>query len=232
MENLDWDSIITSIRNNSGEILSTAGQAATDVFGVLGNILFGMIFAIYILLNKKKLGRQAKQLAYAYLKKEWADEACDIASLAYRTFSNFLSGQCLEAVILGTMFFVVLFIGGFPYAGTIGVVIGCMSLIPFVGAFIGLAFGALLLAVENIRQAFWFIVIFFIIQQIEGHIVYPKVVGGSVGLPALWTLLAVVVGGKVSGVFGIIAFIPLFSVIYALVRRSVYSRLNKRGINI
>lgn len=232
MENLDWDSIITSIRNNSGEILSTAGQAATDVFGVLGNILFGLIFAIYILLNKKKLGRQAKQLAYAYLKKEWADEACDIASLAYRTFSNFLSGQCLEAVILGTMFFVVLFIGGFPYAGTIGVVIGCMSLIPFVGAFIGLAFGALLLAVENIRQAFWFIVIFFIIQQIEGHIVYPKVVGGSVGLPALWTLLAVVVGGKVSGVFGIIAFIPLFSVIYALVRRSVYSRLNKRGINI
>ena len=166
------------------------------------------------------------------MKKSWADEACDIASLSYKTFSNFLSGQCLEAVILGMMFFVTLFIGGFPYAGTISVIIGCMSLIPFVGAFIGLAFGALLLAVVNIKQAFWFIVIFFIIQQIEGHIVYPKVVGSSVGLPALWTLLAVVVGGKVSGVFGIIVFIPLFSVIYALVRRSVYSRLRRKGITI
>ena len=232
MENLDWDSMIENIKNHSGDILSTAGQAASSVAGVASNILFGLIFAIYILLNKKKLGRQAKQLAYAYLKKSWADEACDVASLAYKTFSNFLSGQCLEAVILGTMFFVVLMIGGFPYAGTISVIIGCMSLIPFVGAFIGLAFGVLLLAVVNIKQAFWFIVIFFIIQQIEGHIVYPKVVGGSVGLPALWTLLAVVVGGKVSGVFGIILFIPLFSVIYALVRRNVYSRLANKEIEI
>ena len=232
MENLDWDSMIENIKNHSGDILSTAGQAASSVAGVASNILFGLIFAIYILLNKKKLGRQAKQLAYAYLKKSWADEACDVASLAYKTFSNFLSGQCLEAVILGTMFFVVLMIGGFPYAGTISVIIGCMSLIPFVGAFIGLAFGVLLLAVVNIKQAFWFIVIFFIIQQIEGHIVYPKVVGGSVGLPALWTLLAVVVGGKVSGVFGIILFIPLFSVIYALVRRNVYGRLANKEIEI
>ena len=232
MENLDWDSMIENIKNHSADILSTAGQAASSVAGVASNILFGLIFAIYILLNKKKLGRQAKQLAYAYLKKSWADEACDVASLAYKTFSNFLSGQCLEAVILGMMFFVTLMIGGFPYAGTISVIIGCMSLIPFVGAFIGLAFGVLLLAVVNIKQAFWFIVIFFIIQQIEGHIVYPKVVGGSVGLPALWTLLAVVVGGKVSGVFGIILFIPLFSVIYALVRRNVYDRLTNKEIEI
>ncbi len=232
MENLDWDSMIEKIRTHSADILSTAGQAANSVVGVASNILFGLIFAIYILLNKKKLGRQAKQLAYAYLKKSWADEACDVASLAYKTFSSFLSGQCLEAVILGMMFFVVLMIGGFPYAGTISVIIGCMSLIPFVGAFIGLAFGVLLLAVVNIKQALWFVVIFFIIQQIEGHIVYPKVVGGSVGLPALWTLLAVVVGGKVSGVFGIILFIPLFSVIYALVRRNVYGRLANKEIEI
>ncbi len=232
MENLDWDSMIEKIRTHSADILSTAGQAANSVVGVASNILFGLIFAIYILLNKKKLGRQAKQLAYAYLKKSWADEACDVASLAYKTFSSFLSGQCLEAVILGMMFFVVLLIGGFPYAGTISVIIGCMSLIPFVGAFIGLAFGVLLLAVVNIKQALWFVVIFFIIQQIEGHIVYPKVVGGSVGLPALWTLLAVVVGGKVSGVFGIILFIPLFSVIYALVRRNVYGRLANKEIEI
>ena len=107
-----------------------------------------------------------------------------------------------------------------------------MSIIPFVGAFIGLAFGVLMLAVVSLEKAAAFVVIFFIIQQIEGHIIYPKVVGNSVGLPALWTLLAVVIGGKVSGIFGIILFIPLFSVIYALVRRSVYSRLNKKNMVI
>ena len=194
--------------------------------------IFGLIFAIYILLNKRKLGKQAKQIAYAYLKKSWADEVCDIASLSYKTFAGFLSGQCLEAVILGMMFFITLLIGGFPYAGSISVIIGCMSIIPFVGAFIGMAFGFLLIAVTSLEKALWFLAVFFVIQQIEGHIVYPKVVGTSVGLPALWTLLAVVVGGKVSGIFGIILFIPLFSVIYALVRRSVYSRLKKKGITI
>ena len=232
MENLDWNTLVENIKTHSADILSTAGQAANSVVGVASNILFGLIFAIYILLNKKKLGRQARQLAYAYLKKPWADEACDVASLAYKTFSNFLSGQCLEAVILGMMFSVTLCIARMPYAGTISVIIGCMSLIPFVGAFIGLAFGVLLLAVVSIKKALVFVIIFFIIQQIEGHIVYPKVVGGSVGLPALWTLLAVVVGGKVSGVFGIILFIPLFSVIYALVRRNVYSRLANKEIEI
>ena len=202
------------------------------MFGVVANIGFGLIFAIYILLNKRKLGRQAKQLVYAFLKKQWADEVCDIASLSYKTFAGFLSGQCLEAVILGMMFFITLLVGGFPYAGSISVIIGCMSIIPFVGAFIGMAFGFLLIAVTRLEQALWFLVVFFVIQQIEGHIVYPKVVGSSVGLPALWTLLAVVVGGKVSGIFGIILFIPLFSVIYALVRRSVYSRLKKKNLKI
>ncbi len=216
--NFDWEKLLQGLRDNSGEILSTATQAANSVFGVVANIGFGLIFAIYILLNKRKLGRQAKQL--------------DIASLSYRTFAGFLSGQCLEAVILGMMFFITLLVGGFPYAGSISVIIGCMSIIPFVGAFIGMAFGFLLIAVTRLEQALWFLVVFFVIQQIEGHIVYPKVVGSSVGLPALWTLLAVVVGGKVSGIFGIILFIPLFSVIYALVRRSVYSRLKKKNLKI
>ena len=232
IENFDWNSLAAQLKENSGDILSTATQAATSVFGVVANLGFGLIFAIYILLNKKKLGLQARKLAYAYLKKNWADEACDIASLSYKTFSGFLSGQCMEAVILGTLFFVTLLIGGFPYAASISVIIGCMSLIPFVGAFIGLAFGVLMLAVVSLEKAIVFVAIFFIIQQIEGHIIYPKVVGNSVGLPALWTLLAVVIGGKVSGIFGIILFIPLFSVIYALVRRSVYSRLEKKHMVI
>lgn len=229
---INAENIIEAIKSGGLKLLSTAGQAATSVFSVLSNFAFGIFFAIYILASKKKLGRQAKQLAYAYLKKSWADEACEIASLTYRTFANFLSGQCLEAVILGCMFFVVLTAGGFPYAATIAVIIGSLSLIPWIGAFIGLVFGAMLIAVVSLKKMLWFVIVFFVVQQIEGQIIYPRVVGGSVGLPALWTLLAVIVGGNVSGILGIIVFIPLFSVIYALLRRNVYRRLNKKKISI
>ena len=151
---------------------------------------------------------------------------------SYKTFANFLSGQCLEAVILGFMFFIVLLIGGFPYAGTIAVIIGSMAIIPYIGAFIGLALGALLIAMVNLKKMVWFVIVFFIVQQIEGQIIYPRVVGGSVGLPALWTLLAVIVGGNVSGILGIVVFIPLFSVVYALLRRNVYRRLDKKKISL
>ena len=130
------------------------------------------------------------------------------------------------------MFFAVLTIGGFPYAATIAVTIGSMALIPYIGAFIGLILGVLLIALESLRQAFWFIVVFFIVQQIEGQVIYPRVVGGSVGLPALWTLFAVVVGGNISGILGMIVFIPLFSVLYTLLRRNVYNRLNKKKISL
>ncbi len=229
---IDVQSILKEIQNNMGDILSTAGSAAGSVASVLSNVGFGLIFAIYILMSKEKLGQQTKKLAYAYLKKSWADEICYIASLTYRVFSNFLSGQCLEACILGGMFCVVLLIGGFPCAVTIGVIIGAMALIPFIGAFIGLAVGILLILVEAPSRVLLFIVIFFVVQQIEGNLIYPKVVGGSVGLPAMWTLLAVVVGGSVSGIFGIIVFIPLFSVIYALLRRDAEKRLAKKAVRM
>ena len=152
--------------------------------------------------------------------------------MTYKTFANFLSGQCLEAVILGTLFFVVLFIGNFPYAATIAVIIGSMALIPYVGAFIGLIVGCMLIAVISLKKMFWFIIVFFIVQQIEGQIIYPRVVGSSVGLPAIWTLFAVVLGGNISGILGMIVFIPVFSVIYALLRRNVYNRLNKKKFPI
>lgn len=224
--------IVETIKSGAYTIISTAGQAATSVFSVMANFVFGLIFAIYILASKKKLGRQAKQIAYAYLPKSRADNVCEIASLTYKTFANFLSGQCLEAVILGMLFFAVLFIGNFPYAATIAVIIGSMALIPYVGAFIGLIVGCMLMAVISLKKMFWFIIVFFIVQQIEGQIIYPRVVGNSVGLPALWTLFAVVVGGNISGILGMLIFIPIFSVIYALLRRNVYNRLNKKKFSI
>ena len=229
---IDTAKIVDTLKSSVSTILSTAGQAATSVFSVMTNFVLGLIFAIYILAAKKKLGRQARQMAYAYLSKSRADNVCEIASLAYRTFANFLSGQCLEAVILGCMFFVVLFIGNFPYAATIAVVIGSMALIPYVGAFMGLFVGCLLIAVVSLKQMFWFIIVFLIVQQVEGQIIYPRVVGGSVGLPAIWTLFAVIVGGNISGILGMVIFIPIFSVIYALLRRNVYKRLDKKKISI
>ena len=225
---IDTAKIVDTLKSSASTILSTAGQAATSVFSVMTNFVLGLIFAIYILAAKKSWGRQARQMAYAYLSKSRADNVCEIASLAYRTFANFLSGQCLEAVILGCMFFVVLFIGNFPYAATIAVVIGSMALIPYVGAFMGLFVGCLLIAVVSLKQMFWFIIVFLIVQQVEGQIIYPRVVGGSVGLPAIWTLFAVIVGGNISGILGMVIFIPIFSVIYALLRRNVYKRLDKK----
>lgn len=232
MDDINPQKITEAIKNGGAFLINTAGQAAGSVFSAATNFVFGIFIALYILASKKKLARQAKQLAYAYLKKSWADELCEIGSLTYRTFANFLSGQCLEAVILGTMFFVVMFIGKFPYAGTISVLIGCCSLIPFIGAFIGLFFGALMIAVVSLKKAIIFIIVFLVVQQIEGQIVYPRVVGGSVGLPALWTLLAVIIGGNISGILGIIVFIPIFSVVYALLRRNVYERLKEKNIDI
>lgn len=232
IDDINPQKITEAIKDGGIFLLNTAGQAAGSVFSAATNFVFGIFIALYILASKKKLARQAKQLAYAYLKKNWADEACQIASLTYKTFANFLSGQCLEAVILGMMFFVVMFVGKFPYAGTISVLIGCCSLIPFIGAFIGLFFGMLMIAVVSIKKAVIFVIVFLVVQQIEGQIVYPRVVGGSVGLPALWTLLAVIIGGNVSGILGIIVFIPIFSVIYALLRINVYERLKERDIKI
>lgn len=229
---LDPDKIVTALKSGGMLLLSTASEAATSVFSVLTNFVFGLIIALYILASKKKLGRQARQLAYAYMKKSWADEVCEVASLTYKTFANFLSGQCLEACILAFMFFVVLFIGKFPYAATISVLIGAFSLIPYIGAFIGLFFGALMIGVISFQKMLVFIIVFFVVQQIEGQLVYPRVVGGSVGLPALWTLLAVIIGGNVSGILGIIVFIPIFSVLYALLRRNVYRRLEEKKISI
>lgn len=229
---IDFVRVANELKSNFASIIFTAGHAVTSVVGVVGNIAFGFIFAVYILLSKKKLGKQARKIVYAYLPEVWADEICGIASLTYKTFSSFLSGQCKEAIILGTMFAVALSIGGFPSAVTIGMIIGVMSLIPYVGAFIGMAFGVLLISVEGLSKVIIFVIVFFIIQQIEGQIIYPRVVGGSVGLPAMWTLLAVVVGGSVSGIFGIIVFIPIFSVIYALIRRDVYGRLKKKELTL
>ena len=160
---------------------------------------------------------------------EWILEVC---SLTAKSFSSFFTGQCVEAVILGTMFFIAMSILNMPYALLVGILIAFTALIPIFGAFIGCVIGAFLILMVDPFQALTFIIMFFILQQIEGNLIYPKVVGSSVGLPSIWVLAAVTVGGNLMGVVGMLIFIPIVSVIYSLFRASVYKRLRKKHMEI
>ena len=171
---------------------------------------------IYILANKKRLGRQLKRVVYAFLKRETGDKICEVSKLSADTFSRFISGQCIECVILALMFLVVLSIMRFPYAGLISVIIGLLAVLPFVGAFLGCGLSALLILMVDPGKVLIFLLVFIIIQQVENQLIYPRVVGKSVGLPAMWTLLAALLGGKLFGILGLLFFIPLTSVLYTL----------------
>lgn len=167
---------------------------------------------------------------YAYMKEDLVKKVLDVCSLSYRTFSNFLTGQCLEAVILGTMFVICMGILQMPYAMLIGVLIAFTALIPIFGAFIGCVVGAFLILTVAPMKALVFVIMFLILQQIEGNLIYPRVVGSSVGLPSIWVLAAVSIGASLMGIVGMLVFIPIVSVLYALLRRDVYEHLEKREL--
>lgn len=188
----------------------------------------GLIFAIYILAGKEKLSGQCRQVIQAFLPQRAAERIFYISGLTNQTFQKFITGQCLEAVILGTIFFVVLHIFRMPYIIPICVFIMLASLIPIVGAFMACIVGTLLILVVNPIQALGFLALFLVIQQIDGNLIYPHVVGNSVGLPSIWVFSAVLVGGKLFGVVGMIVFIPLCSVLYVLFRSEVKKRLPQK----
>ena len=211
-------------------LLSSGGGLIGGVVSGVSTFIIGFIFAVYILMQKEKLARQGRQVLYALLPERWADRTVEVLRLATRTFASFLSGQCLEACILGGLFVVSMSLLRMPYALLVGVLIALTALIPIIGAFIGCIVGALLIAVTNLWQALMFVVLFLVLQQIEGNLIYPHVVGSSVGLPSIWVLVAVTLGGKLMGVVGMLVFIPLSSVCYALFRRFVKDRLAERNI--
>lgn len=229
---LNIDKLISQITENASTIITTTFSAASSIFSTVFNAFMGFIIAIYLLASKKKFGRQAKKMLYAYVKKSAADRIYEVAILSNKTFTNFFSGQCLEAVILGLLFFISMTIFGFPYASVISLFIGFMALIPYVGAFLGMLVGCLLIVMVDPMKALLFAVLFLIIQQVEGQLIYPRVVGNSVGLPAIWTMLAALVGGSLFDVVGMLFFIPLTSVIYSLLRTNVNNRLKQKNIQI
>ena len=234
--NIDWESLSRRVLEyaqalGSGIVSSGGGFIGGVVSGV-STFVIGLIFSFYILLQKEKLSRHGRQVIYGLLPLRQADRTLEILRLASRTFSSFLSGQCLEACILGTLFAVAMTIFRMPYALLVGVLIALTALIPIVGAFIGCAVGALLIAIDDPWKALWFIVLFLVLQQIEGNLIYPHVVGSSVGLPSIWVLAAVTLGGKLMGITGMLFFIPLCSVVYALFRSYVKGRLEKKAVPV
>ena len=233
---MDWQSIsrkaLEFAQNLGSGLLSSGGGIIGGVVSGVSTFVIALIFSFYLLIQKEKLARQGRQVIYALLPERGADRTMDILRLTSRTFSSFLSGQCLEAVILGTLFVAGMTIFNMPYALLVGVLISLTALIPIVGAFIGCGVGALLIAIGDPWKALWFIVLFLVIQQIEGNLIYPHVVGSSVGLPSIWVLTAVTLGGSLMGILGMLIFIPLCSVLYALFRSFIKDRLEEKRIPV
>ena len=221
---------ISLLGNGVGNMMNTTMSAVGSVASGLATFFISFSFACYILFQKEKLHLQVRKVIFAFIPKQKADAILNICSLTYRTFANFLAGQCLEAVILGMMFVITLSILKMPYALLIGILIAFTALVPIFGAFIGCAVGSFLIFMVNPKQAVLFIIVFLLLQQIEGNLIYPHVVGGSVGLPSIWVLAAVTIGGNLMGIIGMLIFIPLVSVFYTIFREFVYLRLKKQHI--
>ena len=221
---------ISLLGNGAGNMMNTTMSAVGSIVSGVATFFIAFSFACYILFQKEKLHVQIRKVFFAFLPRQKADAFLKVCSLTYRTFANFLAGQCLEAVILGSMFVVTLSILRMPYALLIGVLIAFTALIPIFGAFIGCAVGSFLIFMVSPQQAILFVIVFLVLQQIEGNLIYPHVVGESVGLPSIWVLAAVTIGGNLMGIVGMLVFIPLLSVLYTIFREFVYLRLKKQNI--
>lgn len=235
LENIEfnWEVIIGSVggflKNGVGNMFGFTLSVAGSIIGGVVNVLIALVFAIYILSQKESLQSQGLRIIDAYTKPGLNKWLRDVCSRLHTNFTNFICGQCLEAVVLGCLFIIFMTIFRFPYAVMIGTLIGFTSLIPIVGAFIGCGVGAFMILIDDPMQALWFVILFLVLQQIEGNLIYPKVVGNSVGLPSIWVLMSVTVGGSLFGVAGMLVFIPLMSTLYSLLRDDVNRRNGVKG---
>lgn len=234
--NINWSEIFNKLKSTffngaSSVIMSTLG-AATTLANITVEFVLAFIFSIYVLAQKNKLATQVKKVLYAFFNKKKVDPILEVLKLTSSTFSNFITGQCTVSAILGVTFFIVMTILRLPYAVVVSIIIGFFSIIPMVGSVIGFVLSVLLILMLNPIKAAVFIVVFLAIKQLEDNLIYPKIVGNSVGLPSILVLAAITLGGKILGVPGMIISIPLFSVAYVLLRKEMYIRLKKKCIKI
>lgn len=224
--------VIGGFLTRSGEsVFNKTMEMTTSIFSTLFNLVLGLIFSIYILLSKEKLYSQCKKMLYAFLPEKKAAETIEVMKLTNQTFSKFVTGQFTEALIIGVLCFLGMSILSIPYATMISVLVGFTALIPVFGAFIGTAVGILMIITVNPMKAIWFVIFIVVLQQIEGNLIYPKVVGKSVGLPGMWVLFAVTIGGNGFGILGMLVGVPACSVLYALTRKTVYRKLKEKRIS-
>lgn len=230
--NIDWDSTAKTLLGLIGSgTIGIVGNTFSGIIGAFGGLIdfvIALIFAIYVLLTKETLAAQLKRLMEAFLTKKGRETVLHVAGTSHKIFCAFVTGQCIEAVILGSLCALGMLIFGFPYAAMIGVLVGVTALIPVVGGFIGAGVGAFLILMNNPFQALMFVLFIVVLQQIEGNVIYPKVVGNSVGLPAMWVLAAVTVGGGIGGVVGMLFAVPTASVLYTLLKEATGKRLEKK----
>ncbi len=235
LEGLNWADLIqqavTMLKNSLTVIAGGAFSAVGSVAGTLVDIVIGFVFSLYCLARKEILARQGRRILYAFFPERFSDEFIRVMRLTNVTFSNFISGQCLEACILGAMFAITMGILRLPYVTLISVLIAVTALIPYVGAFLGCAVGAFLILVSNPFQAVVFLAMFLVLQQIEGNLIYPKVVGNSIGLPGMWVLLSLTIGGELMGIMGMLVMIPIFSVMYTLLGEYTKKRVEELEID-
>lgn len=222
------DNLAEYIKNNSNQVLETTLGIASNVVTGFINITIGFVFAIYFLAQKERIASQFSKLMAAYIPQKRIDKINEIAALANKIFSHFVSGQCLEAIIIGILCFIGMVLLRLPYAPTISVLIGFTALIPVFGSLIGTIFGAFLIFMISPIQAIIFVMLIIILQQLEGNLIYPKVVGKSVGLPGIWVLVAVTVGASINGVLGMLLSVPICSIIYSIVATNVKYRLEEK----
>lgn len=227
----NFGKVITDyIKGNSKDVITVTTEVATSVINIISKGIITLVFAIYMIAQKETLSRQINKIMRAYLKPKTINKINTIGTLANKTFSNFVTGQCLEALIFGSLVFVGMLIFRFPYASTIGVLLGFTALIPIFGAFIGTAIGFILIMMVSPIKAILFVVFIIVLQQIEGNLIYPRVVGKSIGLPGMWVLLSVTVGGSIGGILGMLIATPLCSLLYALFTKMVNDRLKSNKI--
>ena len=227
---LDMNNFTKQIEQISTTVVSSVGGAVDSIvsvvsstFSIIMNVVIGLIFSIYVLLDKENLGKQCKNLIYTYIPKQ-ADGVFYVAKVADESFRNFIVGQCIEAVILGSLCAVGMTLFAFPYAMMIGVFIGFTALIPIAGAYIGASVGFVMILMVSPFEALKFLVFILILQQLEGNLIYPRVVGKSIGLPGIWVLTAITVGGGIMGIGGMLIAVPIFASIYRLVREDMERR--------
>ena len=225
LSSIDWKSKIgeltTTISSGVGNIIGVAFAAVSSVFSVASTIVIGFIFALYLLLDKDRLTTQLRLVIEKFLPERVVEKGNHILNIANDCFHKFIVGQCTEAVILGSLCMVGMLILRLPYAPMIGALVAFTALIPIVGAFIGAGVGAFLILMVSPSKALIFLIFIIVLQQIEGNLIYPRVVGSSMGLPGIWVLAAVTVGGGVMGIPGMMIGVPLMAVIYKLVKENI-----------